>query len=77
VMKEAERQLELNPDDVQSFYNPYRLLLETYDNTGNYNKAIRLLEKLQLKYPNDPSLQAKIDEYKAKAGMSVPKTPAK
>ncbi len=71
VIKEAEKQLEINPDDVQSFYNPYRLLLETYDNTGNYDKAVKLLERLQLKYPNDPSLKAKIDEYKAKMGMSV------
>lgn len=72
VMKAAEAQLEINPDDVQSFYNPYRLLLETYENTGNYDKAVKLLERLQLKYPNDPSLKAKIDEYKVKMGMKAP-----
>lgn len=77
VIKAAERQLELNPDDVQSFYNPYRLLLETYENTAKYDKAVRLLERLQLKYPNDPSLKAKIDEYKVKMGAGVPADTAK
>lgn len=64
VEVEALRQIELNPRDVSSPYNPYRLLIEIYENQQEYQKAIGLMEGLLLYYPNDPTIQAQIQKYK-------------
>jgi len=63
IEKEALAAIERNPQDVESYYNPYRLLLETYENLKAYEKAIGIWEKLKVLYPNDPTIQAGIKKY--------------
>jgi hypothetical protein len=64
VEKNALAELEKNPGDVNSPYNPYRILIETYENAGDYNKLLGLWEKLAQMYPNDPTVKANIQKYK-------------
>ncbi len=45
-----------------SYINPYRALLELYDMTKEYDKAIEILRKLQTQYPNDPGVKQRIQE---------------
>jgi hypothetical protein len=55
--------LEKNPDDVQSYYNPYRILIEIYENTEQFNKLLSLWQKLETMFPNDPTVKANIKRY--------------
>ncbi|MDR3666880.1 MAG: DUF2723 domain-containing protein [Ignavibacteriaceae bacterium] len=45
---------------------PYQILLEIYDKTKQYDKAIDILRQLQIYYPSDQSLKQQIDLYKSK-----------
>ena len=63
VEKEALKQLEANPSDVQSYYNPYRILIETYENLKDYSKLLGIWQKLGAMYPNDPNVKANIAKY--------------
>lgn len=56
--------LEKNPDDVQSYYNPYRLLIEIYENTEQFDKLLGLWQKLETMFPNDPTVKSNIERYK-------------
>jgi hypothetical protein len=62
VEKNALASLERNPGDVESYYNPYRLLLETYEHLEEYEKAIVIWEKLRLLFPNDPTINSGIQK---------------
>jgi hypothetical protein len=55
--------LEKNPEDVQSYYNPYRLLIEIYENTEQYDKLLGLWQKLETLFPNDPTVKSNIEKY--------------
>ena len=63
IEKQALASLDRNPKDVESYYNPYRILLETYENLNAYEKAIGIWEKLKEMYPNDPTIEAGIKKY--------------
>jgi hypothetical protein len=59
----ALKDLEENPADVQSYYNPYRLLIEIYENTEQYDKLLELWQKLETMFPNDPTVKSNIEKY--------------
>ena len=63
VEKNALLALERNPGDVNSYYNPYRLLLEIYENLKDYNKLVGVWQRLEILYPNDPSVKSNIQKY--------------
>ena len=63
IEKNALSALEKNPGDVNSYYNPYRILLETYENLKDYNKLVGIWQRLETLYPNDPSVKASIQKY--------------
>ena len=69
VEKNALASLEKNPANVESYYNPYRLLLETYENLEEYNKAIGIWEKLKELFPDDPTIDAGIQKFKQLAAQ--------
>jgi tetratricopeptide (TPR) repeat protein len=69
VEKNALASLERNPSDVESYYNPYRLLLETYENLEEYEKAVGIWEKLAELFPNDPTIDAGIQKFKQLAAQ--------
>lgn len=56
--------IEQNPQDVQSYYNPYRILIDIYENTKEYKKSYELWQKIELIYPNDPNVKANIEKYR-------------
>ncbi len=62
--------LEKNPEDVQSYYNPYRLLIEIYENTEQHDKLLALWQKLETMFPNDPTVKSNIEKYQQ---MTLPK----
>jgi hypothetical protein len=57
--------IEENPTDVSSQYNPYRLLIDIYENLGEYDKAINILTRLKSYYPNDPSIINMMEHFKS------------
>jgi hypothetical protein len=48
---------------VSSYYNPYRILIETYENTEQFDKLLALWQKLETMFPNDPTVKANIQKY--------------
>jgi len=70
VMLRAEEEIKNNPSNVQSYYNPYRILLDIYEARAEYQKALDLLNRLSAMSPNDPSIMQKIESIKQK--MSNP-----
>jgi molybdenum cofactor biosynthesis enzyme len=45
---------------MNSYYNPYRALLDIYDMTKNYSKSLNLLRQLEVRFPTDPGLKQRI-----------------
>lgn len=56
VEKEAKKQIELNPQDVSGYYNPYALLLYIYEFKKEYNKSLELLKSIQNYFPDDKTV---------------------
>jgi len=71
VEKQALQSLEENPADVQSYYNPYRILIDTYEKQKEYAKLADIWQRIQSIYPNDPSVQSNIEKYRNLAKQSV------
>jgi len=71
VEKQALRLLEENPSDVQSYYNPYRILIDTYENQKEYAKLADIWQRLQAIYPNDQNVQSNVEKYRNLAKQSV------
>jgi len=69
IEKNALAEIQRDPGNVQSYYNPYRILLETYDNLHEYDKALALWQDLKQLYPNDPSIDANIRKYQGMVGQ--------
>ncbi len=59
----ALKRLEEDPLEVGSYYNPYRLLTETYENLGEYRKAAGIIQKLQELYPDDPGVKRELERF--------------
>ncbi|MBK6876575.1 MAG: tetratricopeptide repeat protein [Ignavibacteria bacterium] len=66
----AEEEISKNPSNVQSYYNPYRILLDVYETKGEYQKALDLLNKLSVMSPGDASVKQKMESIRQK--MSNP-----
>ncbi len=65
VEKQALERMEQNPDDLQSYYNPYRILLELYEGQGRNDKLLEIWTKLEAKFPQDPNVKANVQKYRA------------
>jgi tetratricopeptide (TPR) repeat protein len=65
VEKQALLKLEQDPTDVQSFYNPYRVLIDIYEAQGRNDKLLDIWQKLSGIFPNDPNVTANIQKYRA------------
>ena len=75
VEKQALDRLEKNPSDVQSYYNPYRILLELYEGQRRNDKLLEIWQKLQSIFPDDPNVKANIKKYQALVtGVDTSKT---
>ncbi|MCL5737432.1 MAG: DUF2723 domain-containing protein [Bacteroidetes bacterium] len=65
VEHDAQAAIQENPNDVQSYYNPYRILLDLYEMEGDNQKSLDLLQKLQAMFPNERSIAARIAQLQA------------
>lgn len=72
VEQRALKLLENNPNDVQSYYNPYRLLIDIYENQHEYAKLADLWQRLQVLYPEDQNVKNSVEKYRnlAKQGST-------
>ncbi|MGE5431868.1 MAG: protein O-mannosyl-transferase family [Syntrophomonadaceae bacterium] len=68
----ALKQLEDNPNDVNSYYNPYRVLTDIYANLKEYNKAADIWMRLERMYPQDPSVKSEVQKFRALAAGTKP-----
>jgi tetratricopeptide (TPR) repeat protein len=76
VVQDALAAIEENPNDVQRYYNPYRILLDIYDMEKDYQKSIDLLEKLETMFPSDRSIPQRISQLQVMMNMkTVPPSP--
>jgi tetratricopeptide (TPR) repeat protein len=71
VEKQALQLLEENPADVQSYYNPYRILIDTYEKQNEYAKLADIWQRIQSIYPNDQSVQSNVEKYRNLAKQSA------
>jgi tetratricopeptide (TPR) repeat protein len=55
-----------NPTDIKSYWNPYKLLIDIYENRGDNAKALDILYRLDRLAPNTPEIRLKIDSLKAR-----------
>jgi len=62
VEAECEKAIAEGKANVNSYYNPYRVLLDMYDTRKQYAKEHDLLETLNKTYPNTPELKKRLDE---------------
>ncbi len=60
VEKECRVAIDAGQVNMQSYYNPYRVLLDIYDMKRDYGKTLDLLKSIQVMYPNDPGLKQRI-----------------
>jgi hypothetical protein len=60
--------------NMNSYYNPYRVLLEIYEIKKEYNKSLDLLKNLSTMYPNDPGLKQRIADVQVQAGQQISQT---
>jgi hypothetical protein len=63
--------------NLNSYWNPYRVLLDLYDMQQEYDKAIDLLKSIQVMLPNDPTIKQRIlmlEQQKAAQQAGAPDT---
>jgi tetratricopeptide (TPR) repeat protein len=65
VEKEALKMIVENPNNVNADFNPYSVLMVIYENLKDYKNLTGLWQKVQVMYPNDPSVKEKVEKYKA------------
>lgn len=61
IEAEALKKIAENPADTEAF----RVLLDIYESLKDYDKAIGILNRVQMMYPNDPSIKAQISRYES------------
>jgi len=62
VETQARRLLGAGEVNLNSPYNPYRALIDIYDQRKEYVKELEILKELQSRYfPNEPNLKARIE----------------
>jgi hypothetical protein len=65
VEKEALQMIQENPNNISSGFNPYSVLMGIYENLKDYKKLSGLWQKIQVMYPNDPTVKENVEKYKA------------
>jgi hypothetical protein len=62
VERAARKVIDSGQANMNSYYNPYRVLLEIYEARKDYAKELELLNTLALLYPNDSGIKQRINE---------------
>jgi hypothetical protein len=64
VEMDALEAIEKNPTITQTYYDPYRILIDIYENTKNYRGAYDIWQRIQVMYPNDPGVKTNVEKYR-------------
>jgi Protein O-mannosyl-transferase TMEM260-like len=73
VETEALQDMEENPSNLTSYFSPYRILLDLYQKEGEYGKLADIWKRIQVYYPDDPSVKANVEKYSQLAKNILPK----
>ena len=60
----ALEKLAEDPSDVTSYYNPYRILLDIYEEQGRNDKSLEIWQKLEILFPEDSNVKSNVEKYK-------------
>jgi hypothetical protein len=63
--------------EMNSYYNPYRALLDLYEMTKEQDKSLNILRKLAVLYPKDPSINQRIQVLEQVSKQSAAPVPEK
>jgi hypothetical protein len=63
--------------EMNSYYNPYRSLLDLYEMTKEYDKSLNILRKLAVLYPTDTNIKQRIQMLGQMSKQSSAPTPEK
>ncbi|HEX9006331.1 MAG TPA: hypothetical protein VF889_03485 [Bacteroidota bacterium] len=66
------RQVASGQYNLNSYYNPFRILLELYDARKDLARTYDLLKTLQGIYPDDPGLKARAEQVAARIRGNAP-----
>ncbi len=77
IEPELHRQIDAGRYNLNTYYNPFRVLLELYDVRGDLPKTYALLKTLQGIYPNDQGLKARADQVQARLRGASPDSAAR
>ena len=69
--------IEKGEGEMNSYYNPYRALLDLYEMTKEQDKSLNILRKLAVLYPNDPNVKQRIQMLEQMSKPSAAPTPGK
>jgi hypothetical protein len=61
----CRKMIEEGKGNVNSYWNPYRVLLDIYEVRKDYAKTLDVLKGLAAQYPNDQGLKARIQQTEA------------
>jgi hypothetical protein len=61
--------------NMNTYYNPYRVLLDIYEARHEQDKTLDLLNRLAAMYPNDPGLRKRIQDLQARMQAAQAQTP--
>lgn len=69
VLEGAKIDMEANPMNMQGAFNPYRLSIDMLELLNRDNELLEMLMRVQSMNPNDPGIQQKINEVRARLGQ--------
>jgi tetratricopeptide (TPR) repeat protein len=67
VEKEAWERINKDPGFTNSYWDPYMVLLNIYDNQKNFKMSYEIWNRLSTLYPGDPTVKMNLEKYKALA----------
>jgi hypothetical protein len=60
VEQAAIAEMQKNPNDISTYWNPYKILIDIYEGRDEYGKAIDILTRLDRISPGSPEVKMKI-----------------
>lgn len=66
IESDALAEINRNPLNSKGFYSPYRILVDLYETSSQYGKAIDVLNRMLLVEPGEPNITAKIEDLKSR-----------
>jgi hypothetical protein len=70
----CRRLIETKQYNLNSYFNPFRVLLDIYDARMDYAKSLEVLNSLSAFYPNDPGLKQRLSEVQARLSLQKTET---